>query len=55
MKFKRTIVEFAKLPSTRHIRVGWFENHQKHICLTKRMQPNTLLIGDSIVAGLTWY
>ena len=55
MNLKHTTVESAKIPSTRHNKVGWFENHQKHICLTNRMLPNTLLIGDSIVAGLTRY
>ena len=55
MNFKHTIVESTKIPSARHNKVGWFENHQKHICLTKRLQPTTLLIGDSIVVGLTRY
>ena len=55
MNLKHTKVNFTKIPSARHSKVDWFENHQKHICLTKRMQPNTLLIGDSIVAGFTRY
>ena len=53
MNLKHTTVEFAKIPSGCHNKVGWFEIHRKHICLTKRIQPTTLLIGDSIVAGLT--
>ena len=55
MNLKHTAVECAKIPSVRRNKVGWFENPQKHICLTKRMQPTALLIGDSIVAGLTRY
>ena len=55
MNLKHTTVECAKIPSTRRNKVGRFENHQKHICLTKRMQPTTLLVGNSIVAGLTRY
>ena len=43
-----------KIPPTHHNKVGWSENHQKHICLTKRMRPTTLCIGDSIVVGFTW-
>ena len=54
MNLKHATVECAKIPSAHRNKVGWFENHQKHILLTKRM-PTTLLIGDSIVAGLTWY
>ena len=53
MNVKHTTVGSAKIPSARHNKVGWFENHQKHICLTTRMQPTTLPVGDSIVAGLT--
>ena len=55
MNLKHITVECAKIPSTRRNKVGWLENHLKHICLTKRMQPTTLFIGDSIVAGLTRY
>ena len=55
MNLKHATVECAEIPSARRNKVGWFENHQKHILLTKRMQPTTLLIGDSIVAGLTRY
>ena len=55
MNLKHTTVECAKTPSARRSKVDWFENHQKHICLTKRMQPTTLLIGDSIVVGLSRY
>ena len=46
-------MEYAKILPARRNKVGWFENHQNLICLTKRMQPTTLLIGDSIVVGLT--
>ena len=52
MNLKHTTVECAKIPPTHHNKVGWFENHQKHICLTKWMRPTTLRIGDSIVVGL---
>ena len=55
MNLKHTTVESAEIPSACHNKVGWFENHPKHICLTKRMQSATLLIGDSIAAGLTCY
>ena len=55
MNLKHATVESAKIPSARHNKVGWFENYQKHICLTKRMQPTTLIIGDSTVAGLSHY
>ena len=55
MNLKHTTVECAKIPSTCRNKVGWFKIHQKHICLTKRIQQTTLLIGDSIVAGLTQY
>ena len=55
VNLKHTTVKSAKIPSARHNKVGWFENQQKHICLTKRMQPTILLIGDSIIAGLTRY
>ena len=53
MNLKHTTVESAKIPSGRHNKVGWFENHLNHIGLTNRMQPTTLLIGDSSFAGLT--
>ena len=52
MNLKHTTVECVKIPSTHCNKVGWVENYQKHICLTMQMQPATLLIGDSIVAGL---
>ena len=52
MNLKHTTVECAK---ARRNKVGWFENYQKHICLTKPMQPTTLLVGDSIVVERTWY
>ena len=55
MNLKHTTVESDKIPSARHNKLGWFENHQKHICLTKRMQPTTLLIGHSNTVGLTCY
>ena len=51
MNLKHATVECAEIPSARRNKVGWFENHQKHILLTKRMQPTTLLIGDSISLG----
>ena len=53
MNLKHTTVECAKIPSAHRNKEGWFENHQKHICL--RMQPTNLLIGNSTVAGLTRY
>ena len=43
MNLKHTTVECAKIPSARCNKVGWFENHQKHICLTKEMQRTYLL------------
>ena len=55
MNLKHTSVECAKIPSARRNKISWFENHQKHIYLTKRIQPTTLLIGDLIVVGLTRY
>ena len=55
MNLKHTTVECAKIPSAHHNKVGCFENHQKYFCLTKQMQPTTLLIGDSIVVWLNQY
>ena len=55
MNLKHTTVKCAKIPSAHHNKVGCFENHQNYICLTKQMQPTTLLISDSIVVGLTQY
>ena len=55
MNLKHTTVECTKISSAYRNEVGWFENHQKHICLTKRMQSTTLLIGDYIVVWLTRY
>ena len=43
MNLKHNTVECAKIPSARRNKVGWFENHQKHICLTKEMQRTYLL------------
>ena len=49
MNLKHTTVECAKIPSACRNKAGWFENHQKHICLTKEMQSiyllNLLLLG----------
>ena len=45
----------SKIPSARCNKVGCFENHQKHICLTNQMQTTGLLIGDSIVVAITRY
>ena len=55
MNLKHTTLESAKILSACCNKVGWSENHQKHICLTKRMQPSNLLIGDSIVVGCSQY
>ena len=42
-------------PSQRHSKPFWHETHRKHVLLAKTSQSQTVLIGDSIVAGLKRY
>ena len=42
-------------PESRFYKRGWYETHEKHNILITRKNPSLLLIGDSIVAGLSRY
>ena len=45
----------ASLPDSRHSKPGWFKQHKKHATKVFTTTAETLLIGDSIVSGLTRY
>ena len=45
----------AATPTERFNKPGWHDTHYKHCDLVTRSQPSLLLIGDSIVAGLSRY
>ena len=42
-------------PTGRNNKVGRYKTHNKFDILAKRLHPSVLLIGDSIVAGLSRY
>ena len=43
------------IPSTRFSKANWLELHLKHCSFLTNGKCATILIGDSIVAGLSWY
>ena len=45
----------ATPPTGRKNKVGWYKTHKNLDILAKRLHPSVLLIGDSIVAGLSRY
>ena len=45
----------ALIPIERFCKSNWFEYHRRHCFMIKDSKPNTLLLGDSIVAGLSRY
>ena len=45
----------ATAPTGRNNNVGWYKTHNNLDILAKRLHPSVLLIGDSIVAGLSRY
>ena len=45
----------ALIPTERFYKSNWVEYHRNHCFKIKDSKPNTLLLGDSIVAGLSRY
>ena len=41
------------IPTERFYKSNWVEYHRNHCFMVKGSKPNTLLLGDSIVAGLS--
>ena len=55
MRLQNTPVEPATISTARSNKVGWYENHERQVNLINKLKPSTLLIGDSLVAGLSRY
>ena len=45
----------ALIPTERFNKSNWIEYHRNHCFMIENAKPNTLLLGDSIVAGLSRY
>ena len=45
----------ALIPTECFNKSKWIEYHRNHCVIIKNAKPNTLLLGDSIVAGLSRY
>ena len=45
----------ASIPSKRFYNNNWFKIHQNHCFKVKQENMNSIIIGDSILAGLTRY
>ena len=45
----------ALIPTERFHKSNWIEYHRNHYSTIKDAKPNTLLLGDSIVAGPSRY
>ena len=45
----------AFIPTERFCKCNWIEYHRNHCSMINDAKPNTLLLGDSIVAGLSRY
>ena len=43
------------IPTERFNKLNWFKLHNHHCTVAKKSNATTLLIGDSIVAGLSRY
>ena len=48
-------LKIATSPTPREYRIGWNDAHLKHIKIAKESNTKILLIGDSIIHGLTRY
>ena len=55
MKFQKSRSNVIIKPTPRDNKLGWFETHDHHVCLMNRKKPSFLLIGDSIIYGLSRY
>lgn len=55
MRLQITAVECATVSTAQNNKVGWCEYHKLQVNLINKLQPSTLLIGDSIVVGLSRY
>ena len=55
MKFQKSRLDVFIKPTPRDNKLGWYETHDHHVCLMNRMKPSFLLIGDSIIYGLSRY
>ena len=53
MRSQNTTVEPATISTARNNRlvVGWHENHERQVNLINKLQPCTIIIGDSTVVG----
>ena len=43
----------ALIPTERFYKSNWVECHCNHCSMIKDLKPNTLLLGDSIITGLS--
>ena len=55
MNIHSQLYGLATTPTGRNSKVGLYKIHNNHDILAKRLHPSMLLIGDSIVAGLSRY
>ena len=55
MKFQKSRLDVIIKPTPCDNKLGWYETHDHHVCLMNRMKPSFLLIGDSIIYGLSRY
>ena len=55
MRLQNTAVEPATISTARNNKVSWHENHERQVNLINKLQPSTLLIGDSIFIGFSRY
>ena len=53
MRSQNTTVEPATISTARNNRlvVGWHENHERQVNLINKLQPCTIINGDSTVVG----
>ena len=52
MRLQNNAVEAATISTAHNNKVVWYENHERQVNLINKLQPSTLLIGNSIVAVL---
>ena len=55
MRLQNAAVEPATISTACNNKVGWHENIERQVNLINKLQPSTLLIGDSIVPGFSRY
>ena len=55
MRLQNSAVEPVTVSTACNNKVDWCENHERQVNLSNKLQPCTLLIGDSIVAELSHF